>query len=186
MFRYDLGDGAELRILQRYHAPELLAYVSANRTYLGRWLGWAEDMRTLDDAETFIARGLTRLAEDDLPWVGIWQDGHLVGGLLFFPVVRQVKSTEIGYWLSEAATGKGLMTRAARAMLGYAFEKLGLNKVGLQAEVENTPSRAVADRLGFTFEGVHRDAWTNGARLIDLAEYSLLAREWQARRAEEG
>jgi ribosomal-protein-serine acetyltransferase len=109
----------------------------------------------------------------------------LVGGLLFFPLVRQIKSTEIGYWLSEAATGKGLMTRAARAMLGYAFETLGLNKVGLQAEVENTPSRAVADRLGFAFEGVHRDAWTNGARLVDLAEYSLLAREWQARRTEE-
>jgi ribosomal-protein-serine acetyltransferase len=183
MFRYDLGDGAELCILQLHHAPELLAYVTENREYLGRWLGWAEDMRTLEDARAFIARGLTRLAEDDLPWVGIWQDGRMVGGLLFFPEVRQIKSTEIGYWLSEAATGRGLMTRAARAMLGYAFETLGLNKVGLRAEVENSPSRAVADRLGFTFDGVDRDAWTNGARMVDLAAYSLLAREWQARRA---
>src|SRR5262245_14549686 len=148
MFTYDLGDGAELRILEARHAEEFLNFIAANRAYLGEYLGWALDMQTVEDARAFIQRGLTRFAEDGLPWVGIWQDGEMAGGLLFFPLDRRIRATEIGYWLGAQAAGRGLMTRAARAMLGFVFDELDVNRVGLQAEVGNQRSRAVADRLG--------------------------------------
>ena len=114
--------------------------------------------------------------------MGIWQDGVMVGGLLFFPLDRRVRATEIGYWLGERAAGRGLMTRAARAMLGFAIEELNVNRVGLQAEVGNQRSRAVAERLGFTLEGIRRQAWvgSDGA-FVDMASYSLLTSDWQAR-----
>jgi ribosomal-protein-serine acetyltransferase len=182
MFTYDLGDGAELRILEARHAEEFLNFIAANRAYLGEYLGWALDMQTVEDARAFIQRGLTRFAEDGLPWVGIWQDGEMAGGLLFFPLDRRIRATEIGYWLGAQAAGRGLMTRAARAMLGFVFDELDVNRVGLQAEVGNQRSRAVADRLGFMLEGVRRQAWvgSDGA-FVDIATYSLLANEWQAR-----
>jgi ribosomal-protein-serine acetyltransferase len=184
MFTYGLGDGAELRILQARHAEEFLAFVAANRAYLGEYLGWALDMQTVEDARDFIQRGLTRFAEDGLPWVGIWQDGEMVGGLLFFPLSRQIRATEIGYWLGEQATGRGFMTRAARVMLGFAFDELGVNRVALQAEVGNQRSRAVAERLGFILEGIRRQGWTDkDGAFVDMAMYSLLASEWRARTA---
>ena len=183
MFTHDLGDGAELRILEARHAEEFLAFIAANRAYLGQYLGWALDIQTVEDARAFIQRGLTRFAEDGLPWVGVWQDSEMVGGLLFFPLDRRIRATEIGYWLDEKATGRGLMTRTAGAMLGFAFEELDVNRVGLQAEVGNQRSRAVAERLGFTLEGIRRQAWvgSDGA-FVDMASYSLLASDWQARR----
>lgn len=179
MFIYDLGDGATLRILEMRHAPALLEFVKENRAYLGEWLGWAKDMHTLEEAQSFIKRGLTRFCDDGLPWVGIWLGERMVGGLLFFPLDPRLRSTEVGYWLGQDAAGRGLMTRALRAMLHYAFDLLAVNRVGLQAEVENARSRAVAERLGFTFEGIHRQSWVNDGRLVDMATYSLLAQEWR-------
>jgi ribosomal-protein-serine acetyltransferase len=184
MFTYDLSDGAELRILEARHAEEFLAFIAANRAYLGQYLGWALDIQTAEDARAFIQRGLTRFAEDGLPWVGVWRDGEMAGGLLFFPLERRTRATEIGYWLGERAAGRGLMTRAASAMLRFAFEEMNVNRVGLQAEVGNQRSRAVAERLGFALEGIRRQGWTdNGGALVDMAMYSLLASEWLARTA---
>lgn len=179
MFTYDLGEGVTLQILEKRHAPAFLEFVQENRAYLAEWLGWAKSIQTLEDAQNFIKRGLTRFCEDSLPWVGIWLNDHLVGGVLFFPVDQGTRSTEIGYWLGQQAAGHGLMTRALKAMLHYAFDLLNLNRVGLQADVNNTRSRAVADRLGFTFEGIHRQSWEHDGQLVDMAVYSLLAQEWR-------
>jgi ribosomal-protein-serine acetyltransferase len=168
MFTYDLGDGAELRILEARHAEEFLAFIAANRAYLGEYLGWALDIQTAEDARNFIQRGLTHFAEDGLPWVGIWQDGEMAGGLLFFPLDRRIRATEIGYWLGAQVAGRG-----------FAFEEMNMNRVGLQAEVGNQRSRAVAERLGFTLEGIRRQAWVGGdGAFVDIATYSLLASEW--------
>lgn len=181
MFRHDLGDGAELRILEPRHAAEFLDYLEPNRAYLGQWLGWATTITTLEAAQAFLQRSLTRFAEDALPWVGIWQDNQMAGGILWFPIERPIRATEIGYWLGEAYTGRGLMTRAIRAMLTYAFDDLHLNRVMLRADVNNRRSRAVAERLGFTFEGIERDGWVYHEAYIDMARYAMLARDWAAR-----
>lgn len=180
MFTFNLGDDAYLQMLELRHAPALLACVTANRNYLGQWLGWATTMLTVGDAEAFIRRGITRYAEDALPWVGLWRDGHLVGGLLFFPLEPVSRATEIGYWLGEREAGRGLMSRTVRAMLSLAFDELGVNRVVLQAEVANTRSRALAERLGFTLEGIRRHAWVNQGRSVDMASYAMLAAEWRS------
>jgi ribosomal-protein-serine acetyltransferase len=181
MFRWDLGSGAELRVLELRHAAIFRAFVAANRSYLGPWLEWAYTITTLEDAEAFIRRGMARYAEDGLPWVGIWQDGQMVGGMLFFPLERPPRSTEIGYWLGESAAGHGLMSRAVRAMLSLAFDELQINRVALQAEVDNARSCALAERLGFSFEGVRRKSWVNQGRLVDMAGYAMLAEDWRRR-----
>ncbi|WP_075164462.1 GNAT family N-acetyltransferase [Ktedonobacter racemifer] len=95
---------------------------------------------------------------------------------LFFPIDPHIRSTEVGYWLGQGATGRGLMTRALKAMLHYAFDLLHVNRVGLQADVRNSRSRAVAERLGFTFEGVRRKSWEHEGQLIDMAGHLFSAR----------
>ncbi len=80
-------------------------------------------------------------------------------------------SAELGYWLSPAARGRGLMTRAARLAVdfGFAPDGLGLDRILWTAYAGNWASWAVAWRCGFRFEGqvrghdvqrgVRRDAW---------------------------
>lgn len=184
MFKHDLGDGADLRIFDRSQASAFLALVQENRDYFGAWLDWGYTITTIEDAQNFIKRGLNRFAEDGLPLTSIWLHDRMVGGMLFFPVDWHIRSTMIGYWLDQHATGRGLVSRAARTMLDFAFDELKLNRVELRAEVNNQRSRAVAERLGFTLEGVHRHGWVRGGHFVDLAAYAMLANDWQRSKVE--
>jgi ribosomal-protein-serine acetyltransferase len=88
------------------------------------------------------------------------------------------RSAEVGYWLDAGFEGRGLVTRAVTAVLDHAFGPLGLHRVELRTNPTNKRSRSVAQRLGFTQEGVLREvaAFPNERR--DDVVYGLLAREW--------
>jgi ribosomal-protein-serine acetyltransferase len=180
MFKHDLGEGAQLRMLELRHAQTFLDFIAANRAHLGVFLEWGETITTLEQAQGFIKRGIARYAEDALPWVGIWLEGEMVGGLLFFALDRRVNSTEIGYWLGANATGRGLMRKAITAMLEFVFEELNINRLVLHADVRNRSSRAVAERLGFTLEGIERQSWILHGEYTDNALYAMLAEDWRA------
>ncbi len=182
VFNHDLG-GAELRLLEHRHATAFLGFVTANRAHLSVWLGWGETVQTLEDAERFIARGRQWFHDDALPWVGVWLDDALGGGALFFPLEATTKATEIGFWLGAGAEGKGLMSKTVRALLGYVFDDLGLNRVVLRADVGNLRSQAMAERLGFQREDVERQSWLLHDELRDNVRYSLLRSEWDALRS---
>ena len=85
----------------------------------------------------------------------------------------------MGYWLDAGFVGRGLVTRAVTAMLDHAFGPLGLDRVGLQTTIDNQRSRSVAQRLGFTQEGVLREYAAFPDERRDLVVYGLLAREWR-------
>jgi ribosomal-protein-serine acetyltransferase len=166
------------------HAQEMLDFITANREYLGDWFDWVYRVDSVEKRREFIQNCLKQFADDGLPLVGIWQDDQLVGGIYFFPVNKHISATEIGYWLGSAAAGRGLMSRAIRAMLGYVFHEVKINRIALQAELTNTRSRAVAERLGFTFEGIRRQVWVHGGQRMDMASYAMLAEDWQEARGE--
>ena len=87
---------------------------------------------------------------------------------------------EIGYWLDQELQGRGIITRACRTLVTYAFEEYGLNKVEIHAAAGNAPSRAVAERLEFTQEGVVRQIeWLSGVP-HDMIIYGKLASEWRS------
>jgi RimJ/RimL family protein N-acetyltransferase len=79
---------------------------------------------------------------------------------------------EIGYWCAPWARGRGVMTDAARLLCRWGFDQLGLARIDWYAQVGNHASRRVAEKLGFTVEGllrqwlVHRgerqDCWVGG------------------------
>lgn len=70
---------------------------------------------------------------------------------------------EVGYWVAPWARGRGVATRAARAVCRYAFEEVGLERLTLEAATVNAASNAVARRLGFTLEGTTRQSAMEGA-----------------------
>ena len=85
---------------------------------------------------------------------------------------------EIGYWTRADARGRGLTTRALLLAARVALEE-GAARVQLRADVENVPSRRVAEKAGFTAEGVLRSAHWNPrlGRRQSWVMYSLLPGE---------
>jgi RimJ/RimL family protein N-acetyltransferase len=81
---------------------------------------------------------------------------------------------EVGYWLCREARGRGVATTAVRLIARWAFRELGIGRLNLQTAPENLASQRVAERAGFTREGLLR-AWlpTAGGRR-DSVMFSLL------------
>ncbi|WP_212909241.1 GNAT family N-acetyltransferase [Streptomyces sp. TS71-3] len=65
---------------------------------------------------------------------------------------------EIGFWAAPGHRGRGYVTEAALAVIRWAFTSAGVERLEWRAEVGNAASRAVAEKAGFTMEGVLRSA----------------------------
>ncbi len=179
MFAWRVDDEIELRLLELEHAGAMHRLTEANRAYLRRWLPWAESETTLEQTEAFIRRSLQQFAEGNGFQAGIWYRQELAGAIGLHYVDRRHRRTEIGYWLAEPLQGRGIMTRACRAVVDHAFGPLGLHRVEIRCATGNHRSRAIPRRLGFREEGVLRQwAWVDG-RFHDMVIYGLLAPEWR-------
>ncbi|MEU0740014.1 GNAT family N-acetyltransferase [Streptomyces sp. NPDC006134] len=87
-------------------------------------------------------------------------------------------TAEIGFWGAKEHRGRGYVTEAVLAVSRWAFTEAAVDRVEWRAEVGNTPSRAVAERAGFTLEGtlrcaidnkgVRRDCWVGSLLPSDL------------------
>lgn len=85
---------------------------------------------------------------------------------------------EIGYWIALASWGQGFATEAARAVVAYAFAKLGLHRVQAHHFTRNVASGRVMQKLGMQHEGTHREAYRRWDRFEDVAMYAVLSHEW--------
>lgn len=172
-----------LRPLEPADAPAVHRLIQGNRAHLDRWLRWSNAIRTSGDVEQFIAEFGRKQATSDGFHNGIWVNGALAGGLVCWYIHPLNRASEIGYWLGEGFTGRGLATRAAARAIRYLFDEADLNRIEMQCGVENRRSRAVPERLGFTLEGTRRASHRIGDRFLDHCVYGLLAQEWRAHEA---
>lgn len=171
-----------MRLLEERHAAEMTAVVERNRARLAPWLPWAESMSGPEDTRRFIRFALDQFSMGEGLHAGIWVDGALAGGIGCRSIDRRARSASIGYWLDAAAEGRGIVTRSCGVLLDYGFGETGLHRVEIRHAPGNTRSGAVPARLGFTREGIAREAeFVNGA-WHDLVIWSMLAHEWKPRR----
>jgi RimJ/RimL family protein N-acetyltransferase len=178
--RAHLFTGQWLRLLEESDARELHSVIEANRGYLARWMPWAAG-QTFDETVTFIRGTLEQLERNDGFQTAVIDDGRIVGMIGFHGISWQHRSTSIGYWLAESAQGQGTMTHAVRALVDHAFRTWRLDRVEIRAGVENMRSRAIAERLGFTQEGLVRKSEQIGDRYGDQVVYAMIAADWLAR-----
>jgi ribosomal-protein-alanine N-acetyltransferase len=83
----------------------------------------------------------------------------------------------IGYWLAPDARGRGIITTAVRLLSEWAFANLPADRLEITVDPANSASRAVAERAGYSFEGVLRSHTLIKGRRRDMAVYSLLRGE---------
>jgi RimJ/RimL family protein N-acetyltransferase len=67
-------------------------------------------------------------------------------------------------------------------MASHVFDHLGYRRYEWKCNAENLPSRSAAERLGFTFESIFRQHMILKGRNRDTAWFSMLDREWPARK----
>ena len=179
MFQLTVGPELELRQFAMVDAGALYAAADRNRAYLRQWLPWVDRTHSSDDIRDFIAARLEQFEANGGPNCAIWLDGAIVGAVGCHPIDWFNRHCSIGYWLDSAHQGKGVITRSVATLLDYLFADLGLHRVTIQCGTGNYRSCAIPERLGFTREGVLREAeWVND-RWVDLVVWGMLAQHWQ-------
>lgn len=173
----DVADGVVLRYYEMDDLEALWEAVEEERERLGEWMPFLRDTKTIEDERGWLE--MVTAEPRGLAGASLWRGDQLIGGVGLISDAFGIVA-EIGYWVRAAEEGQGLVTRACRALIGIAFGELGLHRVVIRAGVDNDRSRAIPERLGFTYEGVAREEGRGSAGFYDLAVYGLLDREWSS------
>ena len=178
MFHLAVDSAIELGVLEARHDSLLCTLVDRNREHLRRWVPWLDNNTTVSDSRAFIDQARERYVNREGLDAGIWHRNRLAGLGSFNDIDWGNRRAGIGYWLSSDCQGRGIMTRSCAALIGHAFGKLDLNRVEIRCSPRNDRSRAIPTRLGFTHEGVIRQAEWLYDHFEDHEIYGLLAGEW--------
>ena len=120
-----------------------------------RWIFGVPREYSLADAEEFIADSRHRLLLGERARLAVTDatSGELLGSISLDLFARR-QAAEIGYWVKKEARRRGVALGAARLVIAWAFGELGIERLEVLTYPGNEASQALADRLGFTREGV--------------------------------
>lgn len=180
MFFHQVDQDLSLRLLSGLDAKDLFELTDNSRAYLREWLPWLDITLTVDDSDQFIENAMTLFNNQQALIVGIFYKEKMVGMAGFNEFDWKNRIGNIGYWLGIDYQGRGIITRTVYALVNYGFNELNLNRIDLRMAEGNIKSRAIPERLGFTFEGYLRQTEWLYDHYINHAVYSMLAEEWNS------
>lgn len=170
-----------LRPYELTDASALFAAIDRERSRLGLWLPWVASTTRQEHSLEFIRLSHQQIQDQQALPLGIFYDGELIGGVGMHEWSHKTKLAQVGYWISGGHEGKGIVSASISALLSYLFKGVGLNKAEIRFVVANARSASVAHRLGFTTEGILRQATLRNGMLEDLVVTGMLKTEWLQR-----
>ena len=115
---------------------------------------------------------------------GIYYLNEFVGCIEIQDINYRNKKCEIGYWLSEKFTGKGIVTRSCNKIIQYIFETLNLNRITILVATENYASQAIPEKLKFIKEGTLLENECLYGKFVDNNIYGLTKKRWEEKNNE--
>lgn len=174
----NVNKNTELHLLELRDADKLFSVIQKNRQHLRQWLPWLDINTQTKDSFDFIKRTQKQFADNQGFVMGIWDENEFVGVIGHNSIDWSQRISYPGYWLSKSAEGRGIMTMSCKALVDHAFDELKLNRVDIRCAVGNARSCAIPKRLGFTHEGVLRQAEWLYDKFVDHHIFGMLESDW--------
>jgi ribosomal-protein-alanine N-acetyltransferase len=168
-----------LREFEESDWPAVLAYQSDPR-YLRFY---PPSDRSPADVRAFVSQQLVR--RDERPRMAFQlvivhqADDRLIGNCGLRRQAGKTGQADLGYEVDPRFWGRGYATEAARALLAFGFDRLGLHRVWSRCIAENVASARVLEKLGMRLEGRLRDDEWFKDRWWDTLIYGILEHEWR-------
>ncbi len=150
----------------------------------GMRLTGATQALTLEQARSWCANASDLPGRVDLAITLVGHDEYL-GEIVLEDIDEHVRSASLRLAMRPGYRGRGYGTESIELVLGFAFDGLGLHRVGLAVLAINTRAQALYENLGFRVEGRRRDAFRDGERWCDGIDMGLLEDEYRARQYDE-
>ena len=174
MFTRTIDDEVCIKLAVPYYAEALFRLTDENRTHLRRWLPWLDATTEAAHTRTFLECQLKRFAQGQALCVAVFYKGDVVGVADFNTIDVINLKGEIGYWLAEKYTGRGIMTRVVGDLIELGRQYYGLRRFEIRCASENHASRAIPIRLGFRHEGTMQQAAKVYDQWFDMEIYALV------------
>lgn len=126
-------------------------------------------------AEAWIGSHDAALARGESLVLAVTLSGEGLIGAIGLNLDRPNRRGELGYWIAVPHWGRGFATEAAKAVIRYGFQSLGLNRIEANHLTRNPASGRVLAKVGMRLEGVHRQHVLKNGVFEDLARYAILA-----------
>jgi RimJ/RimL family protein N-acetyltransferase len=123
-------------------------------------------------AERFLQREILVLA------VALRASGELAG-CISLRLHEKHGRAELGYWLGVPYWNRGYCSEAARSLVAYGFEQMGLHRIYAHHLTRNPASGRVMQNAGMVYEGTLRQHIRKGERYDDVASYGILRSEYE-------
>jgi ribosomal-protein-serine acetyltransferase len=183
VFQLVVDDELALVLAEERHAQAMTELILRNQARLARWEPWAEQPASVDSTRAYIRAALEDFLKGrQISTIMAVDHGRRFIGRCGIRINPYAGSGDIGYWIDREYEGRGITSRAAQALVNTTFDELGLAKMELRTSVANRRSRALAERLGFSFEGILPGALQFSNRADDVALYAVTAAEWATAR----
>jgi len=149
---------------------------------ISKWLELIPQPYRELEAKAWIAASNGMWREGTAAPFAVLADHEVVAGCGVNWIDREHAVGDIGYWARKEVRGRGYVTRAVQLVARWAFA-CGCERLQLRADAENEDSLRVAERAGFTREGVQRSARYNPrlGRRMNFVVFSLLPGELDER-----
>lgn len=152
-----------LRSFRLEFAPALHEAMSESIVELRRhlwFLPWVAEEQSIGSAEVRCRKAQANfLLRTDLPYLAFNRTTkRLVASIGLHRTDWSIPKTEVGYWVRSSEVGNGYASEGVAALTAWALNELRAARVELVTDEQNMGSRAVAQRCGFTLEGIHRNS----------------------------
>ena len=156
--------------------------IYTNKSYIEKgFAGTVKRCETKEDAKTLFEEWVLEESENRCFsfFIKNIQTNTLVGLVNIKNIDYAINKCEIGYFISEQAAGKGIISKFTSVVVTYCFEELQMNKVFLRIAPENIGSQKVALNNGFKKEGVLREEYKGFEdKLEDVMYFGLLKTDY--------
>ena len=173
-----VSEDLNLRAARLDDAAELFSLVNKNRMFLRKHLPWLDDTNSVSDETDFIHQQSEKANRMEAMLLLVEYRNEIVGTLSINRIDHGNRTAWIGYWLDEDQCGNGLMTKSAGALIDVLLNGCAFHRIVIEAGVDNLPSRAIPERLGFRKEGVNIEREWLYDHWIDIVQYAITEREW--------
>ena len=102
-----------------------------------------------------------------------------IGSISAVHIKEKTRCATIGYCMSRAHWGKGIMTEALSSVIDFFFNEVGINRVEAEHDPNNPASGRVMAKSGMTFEGTSRQAGLSNQGIIDISRWAILRCDYE-------
>ena len=166
-----------LRFARTGDGPALHEAIAVPLNEFFPWLSFSAKLSDVETLENVSQRAETAILAGEFYVWRVWDsNGLMIGSIDVHTINRAVPSCHIGYLLRSDRTGLGYAQEFVTAAIDVAFDCLKVERIEVRCDERNVRSWRLAERLGFSLEGVARNSDRDAASVLSSEKVNAILR----------